>query len=109
MSMSIQTDAPPLRRDEIGALRVGESRVLLELIIYAFQDGETPEEIVQAYPTTTLSDIYTVVGYYLRHRDEVDEYLKEREQMAAEVRERIEARQGDLAELRRRLLRRRDG
>jgi hypothetical protein len=35
----------PLRRDGTGALRVGTSRVLLELVIEAFHDGETPESI----------------------------------------------------------------
>ena len=52
-----------------GGLRVGRSRVLLELVIRAFQDGATPEAIVQRYPTTTLADIYAVVAYYLRHRE----------------------------------------
>jgi len=104
MSVLIQTDAPPLRQDSSGALRVGQSRVLLELVIRAFQDGATPEAIVQRYPTTTLADIYAVIAYYLRHRGVVEEYLATREQEAEEIRQRIERRQGDLAELRRRLL-----
>ena len=37
----------PLREDPPGVLRVGKSRVLLELVIHAFQRGETPEGIVQ--------------------------------------------------------------
>ena len=42
MEMVLQTEAPPLHRDASGALRVGHSRVLLELVIRAFQDGATP-------------------------------------------------------------------
>jgi len=109
MSMMIETEAPPLRLDDSGALRVGKSQVLLEIVIHAFQDGDTPEAIVQGYPTTTLSDVYSVIGYYLRHRDEVGEYLTDRERVAVEVRQRIEAHQGDLADIRQRLLSRRDG
>lgn len=104
MTVTLQTETPPLRQDSSGALRVGESRVLLELVIRAFQDGATPEAIVQRYPTTTLSDVYLVIGYYLRHRDEIESYLSKRESVAAEVRQRIEERQGDLGELRQRLL-----
>ena len=107
MSVLMHTDAPPLRPDASGALRVGQSRVLLELVIRAFQDGATPEAIVQRYPTTTLADIYAVVAYYLRHRAEVETYLADREARSAEVRARVEQIQGDLTELRQRLLARR--
>jgi uncharacterized protein (DUF433 family) len=104
MSVTIQNEAPPLRPDPSGALRVGRSRVLLQLVIRAFQDGATPEAIVQRYPTTTLADINAVIAYYLRHRADVEEYLAGREGQAGEVRQRIEGRQGDLGELRQRLL-----
>jgi hypothetical protein len=59
---------------------------------------------VQRYPTTTLADIYTVIAYYLRHRAPVERYLAERERQAEEIRQTIDARQGDLSEVRRRLL-----
>lgn len=104
MEITLQTEAPPLRRDASGALRVGHSRVLLELVIRAFQDGATPEAIAQRYPTATLADIYAVIAYYLRHREAIEAYLAEREQRAKEVRQRIESQQGDLADLRGRLL-----
>ncbi len=104
MEMVLQTEAPPLRRDTSGVLRIGKSRVLLGLVIRAFEDGATPETIAQQYPTATLADIYSVIAYYLRHRNEVDAYLKERERQAAAVRRRIESKQGDLAEVRNRLL-----
>jgi len=94
----------PLHEDDSGAIRVGTTRVLLELLIRAFQDGATPEAIVQRYSTLTLADVYAVIAYYLRHRGEVEEYLVRREQQAEEVRQRTDAQQGDLAEIRARLL-----
>lgn len=103
MDIIFQSEAPPLRQDASGALRVGHSRVLVDLVIHAFQDGATPEAIAQRYPTTTLADIYAVIAYYLRHREEIEAYLQEREQRAQEVRQRIERHQGDLADLRQRL------
>ena len=104
MDIVLRAEAPPLRRDTSGGLRVGNSRVLLELVIHAFEDGATPEAIAQRYPAATLADIYSVLAYYLRHREEIDAYLTEREQKAEEVRQRIESGQQDLAELRKRLL-----
>jgi uncharacterized protein (DUF433 family) len=107
MAFSIQTETPPLREEADGALRVGKSRVLLELVIEAFQDGETPEGIVQRYTTLELSDVYAVIAYYLRHRDEVDSYLIERERGAEDLRKKIESQQCDLSEIRARLQARR--
>lgn len=104
MGIVLQSEAPPLRQDTSGALRVGHSRVLVDLVIRAFQDGATPETIAQRYPTATLADIYAVISYYLRHRDELDAYLADREHQAHEVHQRITHHQGDLADFRSRLL-----
>ena len=104
MSLVLQREAPPPRRDAAGALRIGNSRVLLELVIRAFEDGATPETINQQYPTTSLADLYSAIAYYLRHRSEIDAYLADREQQAREVRNRIDDAQADLAEVRHRLL-----
>src|SRR5438552_2351622 len=104
VGFTAQAEAPPLREDADGALRVGDSRVLLELVIRAFQDGATPETIVQRYSTVALPDVYAVIAYYLRHRSEVEGYLAGREQKAEEVRQRLETQQGDLSEIRARLL-----
>jgi uncharacterized protein (DUF433 family) len=97
-------EAPPLREDADGALRVGDSRVLLEMVVRAFQDGAPPETIVQRFATLSLSDVYATIAYYLRHRREVEAYLAERERKAGELRVDIEAKQGDLSEIRSRLL-----
>jgi hypothetical protein len=38
-----------------------------------------------------LADVYAVIAYYLRHRDEVRAYLKRREEEAEALRAKIEA------------------
>jgi len=100
----VQSEAPPLRVEPDGALRVGNSRVLLELVIRAFQDGATPESIVQRYSTLSLADVYAVIAYYLHHRDSIEEYLAQREEQSEDVKQRWEKQQGDLSEIRARLL-----
>jgi uncharacterized protein (DUF433 family) len=103
-TLMVLAEAPPLREDDAGAVRIGESRVLLELVVRAFQDGATPETIVQRYPTLALPDVYAVIAYYLRHRTEVEHYLATRERKAEEVSRRTRSHQGDLGGIRARLL-----
>jgi uncharacterized protein (DUF433 family) len=86
-------DDPPLWRDEAGAWRVGNTRVLLELVIRAYKRKESPEIIVERYPTLALADVHAVIAYYLRHTEDVEEYLRECEEKAAEARRLIEANQ----------------
>lgn len=107
MAFTLQAETAPLREDADGALRVGNSRVLLELVIRAFEDGATPETIVLRYSTLDLGDVYAVIGYYLRHRDELQTYLNLRERQGREIRERIEGQQGDMGEIRARVAGRR--
>jgi uncharacterized protein (DUF433 family) len=108
MSLVLQQELPPLTQDSTGAIRVGKSRVLLELVIRAFEDGVSPESIVQRYSTLSLSDVYGTIGYYLRHREEVEAYLSHREQLANLVKERLSSSMPDLSEIRSRLLAQRD-
>jgi len=80
---------------------------LLERIVHAFEDGATPEAIVQSYDTLQLADVYAVVTWYLRHKEEVEDYLRQRAAEAEAIRRTIEAKQPDRAGLRARLLARR--
>lgn len=48
MTLILKSEKPPLREDETGAIRVGNSRVLLEIVIRAFQNGASPESIYQS-------------------------------------------------------------
>jgi uncharacterized protein (DUF433 family) len=104
MSFIVEPQVPPLREDETGAIRVGNSRVLLELVIRAFQDGASFESIVQRYSTLLLSDVYTTIGYYLPHQEAVEAYLNHREQLAQSVEQKLSSIQPDLSLIRSRLL-----
>lgn len=107
MHMPFQAVPVPLFDDGQGGLRVTGTRVLLERIVHAFQDGATPEGIVQSYDTLDLADVYAVLTWYLRNKAEVDDYLRKRAEEAAVIRQQIEARQPDRADLRARLSARR--
>jgi uncharacterized protein (DUF433 family) len=93
MSLTVQTDPTPLRLNESGAIRVGDTRVLLELVIEAYKDGAAPETIVRWFDSLRLADVYAVLSYYLNHTEEVEAYLRQRDSQAKEVRRKIEATQ----------------
>src|SRR5437016_4496271 len=94
--MSVLTFEPievPLRMDEHGAIRVGNTRILLDLVIHRFKEGASPEGIVDSFDTLSLADVYTVLSYYLRNPVPIDEYLCRREKEADNLRREIEATQ----------------
>jgi len=75
----------PLYTENDGTIRVGNTRVLLDLVIEEFRDGATPETIVERYPALDLSEVYLVVGYYLQNRAEVDAYIQNRQEVAEKL------------------------
>ncbi|MGB7415770.1 MAG: DUF433 domain-containing protein [Thermosynechococcaceae cyanobacterium] len=105
--MSVQAEfkaiAPPLRRDELGGIRIGQSRVTLDSLLAAYHNGSTPEEIAIQYSVLCLADIYATIAYYLAHREQLDVYLERRQQEAQQNREQL-AQRHNLTNLRERLL-----
>ena len=92
MSFVINTDPIPLSMDQDGVVRVARTRVTLDTIVTAFQQGTPVEQIAEEYPSVTLADVCAVIGFYLRRRAEVDAYLEERRQQAAAIRQDNETR-----------------
>src|SRR5436190_11580075 len=90
IGLPLPAEPPPLRVDEGGAVRVGNSRVSLDVIVEQYENGMTPEDMVRAYDTLALADVHDTIAYYLRHRDEVEAYLKRREEEAHALRAKIE-------------------
>jgi uncharacterized protein (DUF433 family) len=91
IGLPLQAEGPPLRIDEGGCARVGKSRVSLDLVVEQYENGMSPEDLVRAYDALELGDVHAVIAYYLRHREEVRVYLKQREDEARALRARIEA------------------
>lgn len=81
----------PLSTDADGVIRVAGTRITLDTLVDTFMTGASPDEIAQDFPVLQLDDIYAVVTYYLRHRAEVEAYLRERRARADAIRREIEA------------------
>lgn len=58
-----------------GALRIAGTRVSLASVVIGFQEGESPQQIVQSFPTLTLAQVYGGIAYYLENEKMINEYL----------------------------------
>lgn len=86
MQIPITAESVPLALNADGVVRVGKTRVTLDTVVASFNQGATAEEIVFQYPSLQLADVYGVIAYYLRHRQDVEVYLQHRQQTASEIR-----------------------
>ena len=64
----------PLRN---GGLYIAGSRVSLDSVVIHFQEGASPERIVQSFPTLKIAQVYGVIAYYLENESMIKEYLVE--------------------------------
>ncbi len=106
MQPAFAPDPVPVQSDPEGVLRVAGSRVTLDVLVTAFDLGQTPEEIVQQYPSLDLGTVYGALTYVLNHRNQIDVYLAGRRARAIDVKNENERRHAPDG-LRQRLLNRR--
>ena len=69
---------PYITQNETG-FWVGETRISLDSVIYAFLAGDSPESIAQNFSLLSLEQVYGAIAFYLGNRRIVDEYLEESE------------------------------
>ncbi len=106
MQTAVEPEVVPLFTDDQGTIRVGKTRVRLDSVVYAFNQGHTPEEILMQFPSLELADIYAVIAYYLNHQTAVDQYIQQNEAEGQKLRQKIES-QPDHQAFRQRLITRR--
>jgi uncharacterized protein (DUF433 family) len=83
----VREEPIPIRFDDDGVARVGQSRVPLQTVIWAFSQGADPEEIVHQFPALNLADVYMTIGYYLQHREEIDQHLQQQRAKTEAIRQ----------------------
>jgi len=92
MSISLHTEPPPLRVDETGTIRVGQTRITLDVLLDYYEQGVRPEQLAGEYfSILTLAEVLGALAYYYRHKPELDEYLRLREEAADKLQREIEA------------------
>ena len=69
--------ASPYVEERNGGLYVAGTRVSLDSVVIRFQEGASPESIVQSFPTLKLSQVYAAIAYYLENEEMIKEYIAE--------------------------------
>jgi len=73
--------------ERLGGLYVAGTRVSLASVIYQFQQGASPETILQNFPAlASLENVYGAIAHYLANQAAVDEYLRAQERSWEEFR-----------------------
>ena len=75
-----------LRVDRDNVIRVGRTRVTLDTLITVYEQGYSPEEIVESFNTLDPNHVCEVIVLYHRHHREVRSYLEEGERIGEEIR-----------------------
>lgn len=78
MSVTFGTLPRIVRRVEGGTLRVGNTRVSLDSVVYAFNGGQDAAEIQDSFPSLSLAEVHAAIAYYLQNKEKVDKYLAKR-------------------------------
>ena len=90
-ALAIEPEPVPLVKDQAGRFMVPGTRISLDVLVADFKRGKSPEAIHEAYGTVPLADVYAILSFYLRHRTDVESYLREQEQEGAKLQQRIES------------------
>ncbi|HXG82775.1 MAG TPA: DUF433 domain-containing protein [Pyrinomonadaceae bacterium] len=72
---------------ENGAYRIAGTRVSLDSVVYSYKRGNLPETIIRQFPFLNLPQVYGAIAFYLSHREEIDEYLKQGEKEYEKLRQ----------------------
>jgi len=86
MTLTIVAEPAPLEMNSDGVVLVSKTRITLDTIVAVFKQGTTAEEIVHRYPSLQLADVYATIAFYLKHQQEVEAYLQQRQQQAQAIR-----------------------
>jgi len=69
----------PYIEERDGGLYLAGARVSLDSVVISFQEGDSPEQIVESFSTLKLSQVYGAIAYYLENEKMVNEYIAEGE------------------------------
>jgi len=62
-----------------GGYYVTGSRISLDSVVYLYRDGASPEAIQDDFPSLTIDQIKGAISFYLAHKQEVDDNIREGE------------------------------
>ena len=71
-----------------GGYYVHGTRIGLDVIVHQFQEGKSPEAILQEYPSIgSLTKVYGAITFILEHQDAVEAYLRDQDRLWEELKQ----------------------
>jgi uncharacterized protein (DUF433 family) len=58
-----------------GGYYLAGTRISLDSVVYCFNEGKSPEAILEDFPLLKRSQIYGAIAFYLDHQAQIDEHL----------------------------------
>ena len=77
LRLDLPVEPPPLTIDQYGMARVTGSRATLLEVMGAYYKGRRTAHQVAAAFLLDAGDVHSIIGFCLRHKEEVDAYLDE--------------------------------
>ena len=90
MTSIVGTIPKPVREVE-GVLKVGDTRVSLDTVVFEFNKGADAAEIQDQYDSMSLAQVHAAIAFYLHNKAEVDRYLAKRKIELAKIKREIRA------------------
>lgn len=90
MAAVIGTIPKPVRSVQ-GVLKVGDTRVSLDTVVYEFNRGADAAKIQKMFVSLSLAQVHSAIAYYLHNKEEVDRYLVKREAARAKMKQELQA------------------
>jgi uncharacterized protein (DUF433 family) len=90
LSISIFMNKEYVTKIKIGPVevyRISDTRVSLDSVVYSWLQGDSAETIADNFPALTLEEVYGAIAFYLANRETVDEYLRQAEAHAEELKQ----------------------
>lgn len=58
-----------------GGYYLAGTRISLDSVVYSFNQGQSPEAILDDFPSLKRAQIYGAIAFYLDHQAEIDKHL----------------------------------
>jgi hypothetical protein len=83
-----ETPRSPYIEVRDGGYYVAGTRIGLDVIVYEFQSGKSPEAILQIHSSIgSLAKVYGVITFILEHPERIAAYLGDQERLWEELKE----------------------
>lgn len=66
-----------------GQPAIDDTRVRVKNIVALLQEGKTPEQMLEEYPSLNLAQVHAALAYYYDNREEIESALQEEEDWEA--------------------------